>query len=163
RNLGLRRFESATDLQISAVGKRQEIGERARHDREPVLDEPQITDHLRIEQAYRVARRRIAESRMEFFRDGGTAQHASPFEDANLDPGAGEIGGAGQTVVTAADDDDVEARSGSRLPASLTLGLRTQHRHATLQLSASLARSRTPPFGPALDLRSRAARLLVHH
>ena len=48
---------------------------------------------------------------MEFLGDRGAAQHAAALEHAHLEAGAGEVRGAGEAVVAAADDDGVEARA----------------------------------------------------
>ncbi len=75
RDLGLRRREPAADLEVAALGQRQEIRHRAQHDLEPVLREPKVAHDARIEQADGIARRRVAESRMEFLGDRGAAKH----------------------------------------------------------------------------------------
>ena len=41
------------------------------------------------------------------FGDGGAAEHVPPLEHEHLASRAGEVGGAGQAVVPAADDDRV--------------------------------------------------------
>ncbi len=43
----------------------------------------------------------------DFFGDGGAAEHVATFEDDDLLPSFGEVGGVDQAVVAAADDDDV--------------------------------------------------------
>ena len=43
----------------------------------------------------------------DLFGDGGAAEHVPPLEHEHLAPGARQIGGAGQAVVPAADDDRV--------------------------------------------------------
>src|SRR5690606_3849804 len=55
-------------------------------------------------QADGVAGHRVAEARVEFLRHRRAADDAAPFEHAHLQPGAGEVGGADQAVVAAADD-----------------------------------------------------------
>ena len=51
---------------------------------------------------------------MEFLGDRGAAQHATTLDDAHRHAGAGEIRGAGEAVVTAAQDDGIEAACGGR-------------------------------------------------
>ena len=77
--------------------------------RKPVLGEPQIGDHLRIEQRDRVGGDRIAEARMKLLGDGRAADDAAPLQHHDLEPGHRQIGGADEAVVPAADDDRVVA------------------------------------------------------
>ena len=114
RDLGLRRRESAADLEIPAVRQRQEVGERPlAHDAGRVRARSQVADDLRVEQADRVARGGVAEPRMEFLGDRRAAEHAAALGDAHRHSGRREIRGAGEAVVAAADDDGV-VRSASR-------------------------------------------------
>ena len=109
RDLGLRGRDPAPDDERAIVRQRQEIRHRTEHDPEPVLGEPEIADHLRVQEADRVARGRIAEARVEFLGDRRAAEHAAPLEHADLEPALGEIRGAHEAVVSAADEDGVEA------------------------------------------------------
>ena len=72
--LRLRGGKTAADDQVTMVRKRQEVRHGPRDDRKPMTREIEIADHLRVQQADRVARRRIAESRMEFLGDRGAAE-----------------------------------------------------------------------------------------
>ncbi len=49
------------------------------------------------------------EARREFARDRGAADLVGSFEHRDLAAGAGEVGGADQAVVAAADDDNRDA------------------------------------------------------
>ena len=109
RHLRLRRRDAAADLQIFAIGQRQEVGERPRANGKTMLREPEIADHPRVEQADRVARGRVAKAGMEFLGDRGAAHDVAAFGDAHREARGGEIRGAGEAVVAAADDDGVEA------------------------------------------------------
>ena len=51
---------------------------------------------------------------MELLGDRGAAEHATPLEHADVLARGGEIRGADEAVVTAADDDGVEAPGGRR-------------------------------------------------
>ena len=97
----------AADFEIAPVIERQEIRDLALDDAQAVLGKPQIGDHLRVEQRDRVGGDRIAEARMEFFRHRGAADDGTPLQHHDLQPGHRQIGGAGQAVVPAADDDGV--------------------------------------------------------
>ena len=109
RDFGLRRRDPAADFQITIAGKRKKIRERPRNNGETVMRKMQIGDDLRVEQADRIARRRISKSRMEFLGDRGATDDRTALEDAHRCPAGSEIGGADEAVVAAADDDDVES------------------------------------------------------
>jgi hypothetical protein len=99
-----------------AIRQRQEIRDRPQHDPEPVFRKLQIPAHTRIEQADRVARRRVAKARMEVLGDRGAAQHGAALEHADVLSRAREIRGADEAVMSAADDDGVEfSRRGSHI------------------------------------------------
>jgi len=108
-DLGLRRGQAATDLEVIPVGERKKIGERALDDGQSVRREIEIADHLGIQQADRVARGRIAKARMEFFGNCGPADDAPALENRHLQPAGGEIARAGEAIVAAADDHGVVA------------------------------------------------------
>ena len=74
-----------------------------------MLGEPQIADHLRVQQADRVAGGGVAEAGVEFLGDGRAAQDAAAFEDAHGEAGFGQVTGAGEAVVAAAHDHHIEA------------------------------------------------------
>ena len=101
RHFGLRGRRIAAEAQRASVRQRHEIRERSLDDPEPALDEPQVADHLGVQQADRVARGRVAEARMELLGDGGAADDTAPLDDAHLEAGSGEVAGAGQAVVAA--------------------------------------------------------------
>ena len=76
---------------------RPEIGDRPFDDAEPAAFELELSDHLRIEQAHRVGRDRIAKARMEFLRHRRPAEarvlldhhHAAIADDELLAVGLG--------------------------------------------------------------------------
>ena len=74
-----------------------------------MLGEAQVADHLGVQQADRVARGGVAEAGVEFLGDGGAAEDGAALEDAHGEAGFGEVAGAGEAVVAAADDDHIEA------------------------------------------------------
>ena len=45
---------------------------------------------------------------MELFRDRGATDDGTPFDDMHLEARRGEVAGAGQTVVTRTDNDDIQ-------------------------------------------------------
>ncbi len=80
------------------------------HDGEAVLVKMQIANHRRVEQADRIARRRIAKARMKLLGDRGAAEYRTAFQYTHFLPARREVAGAHQTVVSAADDDGVVGR-----------------------------------------------------
>ena len=81
---------------------------RRHHQRhEPVLDQLELVDDRRPEQAQRVGERRELEAREELLGDRGAADEAAALEDQGAQAGLGEVGAVDQAVVAAADDDGV--------------------------------------------------------
>jgi hypothetical protein len=78
-----------------------------------VLRQAQIADHFRVQQAHGVARRRVAETGVEFLGDGGASQDGPAFEYGHFQAFFREVAGAGEAVVAAADDDRIEAAWGA--------------------------------------------------
>ena len=74
-----------------------------------MLDQAQVVDDLGVQQADRVARGGVAEAGVEFLGDGGAAEYRTAFEYAHPEAAFGEVTGAGEAVVAAADDDHIEA------------------------------------------------------
>ncbi len=100
--------------QVVAGGGRpagSERGERAveRQDVEAVPRQLELADDLGAEQRHDVREDREPEAREELLGDRRAAEDVAPLEDERLHPGAGEIRGADQAVVAAADDDRVVA------------------------------------------------------
>src|SRR6185369_15491562 len=89
--------------------------------REPMLGKPQIADYLGVEEAHGVARRGIAKAGVKLLGHCGAAQHGAALEHADGKARGREIGGAGEAVMPAADDDGVEA-CGAAASGSATLG-----------------------------------------
>ena len=69
----------------------------------------ELADDLRPQQRHDVRADREVEAGKHFFGDGGAAEHVPPLEHEHLAAGAREVGGRGQAVVAAADDDRVVA------------------------------------------------------
>ena len=93
--------------QMPAIQSGKEILRAAFDDPQPVIEEPEIRDDLGIQEAHGVGRDRVAETRAELFRDGGSSHHASSFDHFDFKPRHAEIGGAGQPIMARTDDDDV--------------------------------------------------------
>src|SRR5665213_935060 len=68
----------------------------------------QVTDHRRIEQRDRIARRRIAKARVELLGDGGATHDGAALDDAHRLPRSSEVGRAHEPVMAATDDDGIE-------------------------------------------------------
>jgi len=105
RDLLARQAAAPREQIVSVAG--QEIVGLPQHDLQPVALELHVADHLRLKQAHRVARRRIAEARQELVGDGGAADRARSFEHRDLEALLRQIVGAGQAIVARADDDRV--------------------------------------------------------
>ena len=93
--------------QIAAVGRGQKILGAALDDAQAMLVQLQVGDNLRIEQAHRVGRHRIAKAGVEFFRHRGAADHLAALDDLHAQSGHRKIGRAGEAVMPRADDDNV--------------------------------------------------------
>ena len=93
--------------EIAAVGRGQEILRAALDDAQAVIGELQVGDDLRIEQADRVGRHRIAETGMEFLGHRGAADHLAALDHFHAQAGHREIGRAGEAVMPRPDDDNV--------------------------------------------------------
>ena len=96
----------------AAVGRALALVERReraveRQDVQAVPRQLEVADDLGPEQRDDVAEDREAEAREELLGHRGAAQDVALLEDEGLHAGAGEIGGADQAVVAAADDDRV--------------------------------------------------------
>src|ERR1700681_3478726 len=72
-----------------------------------MLGQLQLADDLRIKQRDRVGRHRIAESRMKFLGDRRAADHRTSLEQRDLESGRGQVRGADQAVMAAADDQGI--------------------------------------------------------
>ena len=107
RDLALRRRQPAADLEMPPSGSGRKLANGRSTIRKPVLGEPQIADHLRVQQAHGVARGRVAKAGMEFLGHRGAADDAAPLEHAHLQARRREIARAGEAVVARADDDGV--------------------------------------------------------
>ena len=92
--------------QITAIGRGQKILRAALDDPQAMLVQLQVGDDLRVEQAHRVGRDRIAEAGTKFFRHRGAADHLAALDDPNAQSGHRQIGRAGEAVVPRADNDN---------------------------------------------------------
>ena len=88
-----------------------ERGERAveGQDVEAMPRQLELADDLRAEQRHDVREDRESEAREDLLGDRRAAEDVALFEDQGLHPGPGEIRGADEAVVAAADDDRVVA------------------------------------------------------
>ena len=93
--------------QIAAIGRGQKILRAALDDPQAMIVQLQIGDDLRVEQAHRVGRDRIAEAGMKFFRHRGAADHLAALDHLDAQSGHRQIGRAGEAIVPRADDDNV--------------------------------------------------------
>ena len=107
RDFALRGRLAAAHLQIRGLGQREEIGQRALHDAQPVLRQAQVADDLWIQQADRIGRHRIAEAGMELLGDGGPADYGPALQHEDFQARLCQVTGAGEAVVAGADDDRV--------------------------------------------------------
>ena len=103
--------------QVVAVQWRERAVQRK--DLQAVLGEFQLPDDLWPEQADHVGRHAEAEAREDLFGHGRPAQDVPALQDERPQPSLGQVGGAHQAVVAAADEDDVVLahvllRSGSK-------------------------------------------------
>ena len=94
-------------FEIAPVIERQKIRDAALDDAQAMLGKPQVGDHLGIEQRDRVGGDRVAEAGMKFFRHRRAADDVAPLEHHHLQPGHRQIGGADETVMSAANDDSI--------------------------------------------------------
>jgi hypothetical protein len=98
-----------------AVGKQQEpafidrpeVGDRPLDDGQTVGVKALVRDDPGTEKAYRVGRCGVAETRMKFLGNGGTADDCMLFQHHHAQAGVGQIGGACEAVVSGPDDGDV--------------------------------------------------------
>src|SRR5690606_28164291 len=83
---------------------------------EAELPQFELADDLRVKQAHDIGKDRELEARHDLVRDGGAAQNVAPLENERLEPRLCQIRATGQTVVSAANDDDVVIRRHNRPP-----------------------------------------------
>ncbi len=114
-----------------------------RQDSQPVAFEPQLADDLRLEQADHVRGGGDFIARPQLFGRGAAAEDVSAFEHADFAAGFGEIGGADQPVVPAADDDAVESAVTSHCKA-LPCDEETPAEESRFVNPAARARGRVP-------------------
>src|SRR5271168_3395381 len=82
----------------------------------------QVPDDSRVEQRNRVGGHGVAKAGMKFLGYRGSADDRAALEHGHFEAGGRKIRGADQSVVAAADNDDVAqrfSRSHERLPAPL--------------------------------------------
>src|SRR5437764_4598838 len=78
-----------------------------RQDVQAVARELELADDFRAQQTHNVGKDREAETREHFFAHRRAADALAPLEHQNLATGAREIGGTGEAIVPAADDDGI--------------------------------------------------------
>ncbi len=115
--------------QAAAIGQRRERRRAPRQNRQAVFLELQLADDLRQEQADDVRRGRHFVAGPQLLGRRAAAQHVPPLEHAHLLPGLGQIRGAHQPVVPAADDDRVEFRTCCRASCASTRCRRLYSQH----------------------------------
>ena len=109
RDLAHRVF--AAEAEAAPVRQRQEIRIRPLDHAQAMLVQAQVADHLRVEQADRVAGHGIAEAGMEFLGHRGAADQVPAFQHPHLQAGTCKVGRADQAVVAATDDEHLGVRS----------------------------------------------------
>ena len=107
RHRALRVCQRRADAERTAVRQRQKIRQRTFENFQAVSAQPEVGNDLRVKQADRVARCRIAKARMKFLGDRCAADHAAPFKHAHSEASARKIAGADEAVVAAANDDGI--------------------------------------------------------
>ncbi len=152
--LGLRARRAAAQFQVAAV-VRQEVGDRPRQHPPAALVQAHVADDFRPQQADGVACRRVAEAGGEFLGHRRPADDVAAFEDADLQPRAGEIEGADEAVVAAADDQRVIGLGHIACTRRLHPGGGARSRRASGMaariLAAKLRRQTSlAPIGPAV-------------
>ena len=96
--------------QRAPVEQRRE-GAVERDELEPEARQVELADDVGPEQADDVGADREGEARVELLAHRRAAQDVAPLEHEHLAPGPGQVGGAGEAVVAAADDDRVVVRA----------------------------------------------------
>ena len=102
------------EVVAAALGRARRPAERRerpveRQDVEAVARQLELADDLGPEQRDDVREDREPEAREELLGDRGAAEDVALLEDERLQPGPGQVGGADEPVVAAADDDRVVA------------------------------------------------------
>ena len=126
----LRHLDSRATLggkQVAAIERGDKILRAPLDNLQSVRRELEIGNHLGVQQAHRVGGGGVAKARQKFFRDCGAADDAPSFQDFDLQPRHGEIGGTGEPVVTRTDDDDVISLHIARSTAALCATKRLLH------------------------------------
>ena len=106
RDLAARLVVIVDAPQVVAVRHRRERAVE-RQQLHAVARQIELADDLRPQQRHDVRADRELEAGKDLFGDGGAAEHVPPLEHQHLPPRPRQIGGAGQPVVAAADDDRV--------------------------------------------------------
>ena len=115
-----RAFLVAVHDQIAAIVERRKIGDRAQHDLQPMPREVHLADDLRVQQTDGITRHRIAEAGMKLFGDGSTADDGPPLQHTDIVTGPGEIKGASQPVMAAADQNGIVGMSRTHVGTGIT-------------------------------------------
>ena len=96
-----------THQQRAAVGERGERRRIPRQHLEPVPLELEVADDLGPQQAVDVGGGGDLVAGPDLLGDAGAAEDFAPLEHEHLHAGPGQVGGGHQTVVAAADDDEI--------------------------------------------------------
>ena len=118
-----------------AIRRKRAEGGIERHRLVAEARELEVGDHLGLEHRHHVGGARHALSGPDLLGHACPAQDVAALEHARVEPGAGQISGAGEPVVPAADDDRVVAQAATcmRSPASA----RTSRRVETMNSNSS--------------------------
>ena len=92
--------------EVVAVVHRREVG-RHQQRHEAVLDQLELLDDLRPQQAQRVGERGEREPGVQLLGDRGSADEPAPLEHEHVEPRLGEVRRVRQAVVASADHDRV--------------------------------------------------------
>ena len=107
-NLAAAQLRVGAHQQAATIGQRRERRRIARQNREAVLFELQLANDLRQKQADDVRGGRNFVAGPQLFGRRAAAEHMAAFEHADFVAGAGQIRGAHEAVVAAADDDRIK-------------------------------------------------------
>jgi hypothetical protein len=97
---------------VAVAGRVERRGHHQRH--EPVLDQVELLDDLRSQQAQGVGERREREARHQLLGDRRAADEVALLEDERAQPGLRQVAGVDEPVVPCADDDRVVGRCAVR-------------------------------------------------
>src|SRR3954471_6455909 len=94
---------AAAGQEVVGAERGEEIVDLPQHDLQAVPVEAHVLDHLRVEQAHRVAGGGVAETGRELFRPRRAPDDVTALEDGDLQPPSSEVKSADQAVMPPAD------------------------------------------------------------